>query len=87
MEQSMIDALKRGGSFTFVILVKRNAVEETRRNDVIELENNDINDPEVQAELKQYLAENDVISILLNGREVWHKRIISIDKALSYTVD
>ena len=53
----------------------------------MKMENNDINDPEVQAELKQYLAENDVISILLNGREVWHKRIISIDKALSYTVD
>jgi hypothetical protein len=99
LEQPLIDALKCGGSFTFVVRVRQKRVpgdfpytskveEETRRDDIIEFDQNDIYNMEVQQELKEYMDENDVVLIKLNDKEVWHekpKKYITLDSA--YRVD
>lgn len=84
LEHSIINALQKGGSYTFTILVNTKcegpivepdflpkSVTETLRDDVVELEKNDILDEDVQKQFESYFKENHLRAIKLDGKVIW----------------
>lgn len=84
LDDSMVNALEVGGTFTFVIEVQ-SALENGPlgtvkvkdalwRDDIVELERGEIIHEEAQKELADYLRQHKCIKILLNGCEVWKRK-------------
>lgn len=82
LNSSLIDALRKGGTYTFVVKVSERSrpstlafvadIEETYQNATVKLGEDDISEEGVQEQIASFMGEHCVASILYNGVEVWH---------------
>ena len=98
LDSSLINALRKEGTYTFVVKVSEKwkpstlafvaDIEETQRPATLELGEDWILEEDVQKQIDDFMKDNHVVRILHNGREVWsressHRKYIYIDG--SYT--
>ena len=94
LDSSLINALRKGGTYTFVVKVSEKwkpstlayvaDIEETQRPATLELGEDWILDEDVQKQIADFMKDNNVARIMHNGREVWspessHRKYIYID--------
>ena len=81
LDSSLINALRKGGTYTFVVKVSEKwrpstlafvaDIEETQRPATLELGEDWILEEDVQKQIADFMRANNVIRILYNGGEVW----------------
>lgn len=89
MKNELIEALKKEGTYIFLVETNRKQISQvkgewdlTMREDKIQLDKDDSYDIDVQKQIDEYMLQNDIIKISLNGINVWEapvKKCIDIN--------
>jgi len=71
MKNDLISVLKKEGKYVLLVKVRKEFDGIVMRNDIIELDKNDILDVDVQNQIDKYMSQHDIRKIILNDNVVW----------------